>query len=247
MYYTQNTEGYIINIKDKSLVIDMFSDKPIHLDNAIIIHEKVNTQDTHKEYIQSSLMTVQSLMTLESPKETVLDVYYFFTKLNDILYFVHDYERDILFTKILEDNYIPLLDKISHIISEILKLYALYTIYTDNSIDNKSTNYLLSLIPKRCNIIIKILSKLEYINDLDIDFLFNNYHYLLNNNMLLIQKHLSLKFNNDIAEEISKQFVKLVVKEDYRTLLFIPDHKITYEIVRFAIECNNRASSCISE
>lgn len=225
MYYTQNIEGYIINIKDKSLVIDMFSDKPIHLDNAIIIHEKVNT--------------------LESPKETVLDVYYFFNKLDDILYFVHDYERDILFAKLIEDNYIPLLDKISHIISEILKLYALYTIYTDNSIDNKSTNYLLSLIPKQCNIIMKILSKLEYINDLDIDFLFNNYHYLLNNNMLLIQKHLSLKFNNDIAEQISKQFVKLVVKEDYRTLLFIPDHKITYEIVRFAIECNNRSLSCI--
>ena len=229
MYYTQNTEGYIINIKDNSLVIDMFSDKPIHLDNAIIIHEKVETQE--------------SIIT----RQVVLDVYYFFTKLNDILYFVHDYERDILFAKLLEDNYIPLLDKIKDIISVILKLYALYTIYTDNSIDNKSTNYLLSLIPKRCNIIIKILSKLEYINDLDIDFLFNNYHYLLNNNMLLIQKHLSLKFNNDIAEEISKQFVKLVVKEDYRTLLFIPDHKITYEIVRFAIECNNRASSCISE
>ena len=153
MYYTQNIEGYIINIKDKSLVIDMFSDKPIHLDNAIIIHEKVNTLES------------------DVPKETVLDVYYFFTKLNDILYFVHDYERDILFAKLIEDNYIPLLDKISHIISEILKLYALYTIYTDNSIDNKSTNYLLSLIPKRCNIIIKILSKLEYINDLDIDFL----------------------------------------------------------------------------
>jgi predicted HAD superfamily Cof-like phosphohydrolase len=27
----------------------------------------------------------------------------------------------------------------------------------------------------------------------------------------------------DITEEISKQFVKLVIKEDYRTLLFIPD------------------------
>jgi hypothetical protein len=227
MYYTQNTEGYIINIKDKSLVKDIFSDEPIHLDNAIIIHEKVNTLDTHREYI--------------------LDVYYFFSKLNDILYFIHDYERDILFAKLLENNSIPLLDKIKDIISVILKLYALYTIYTDKSIDNKSTNYLLSLVPKRCNIIIKILSKLEYINDLDIDFLFNNYHYLLNNNMLLIQKHLSLKFNNDIAEEISKQFIKLVIKEDYRTLLFIPDHKITYEIIRFAIECNNRASSCISE
>ena len=227
MYYTQNTEGYIINIKDNSLVIDMFSDKPIHLDNAIIIHEKVETQE--------------SIIT----RQVVLDVYYFFTKLNDILYFVHDYERDILFAKLLEDNYIPLLDKIKDIISVILKLYALYTIYTDNSIDNKSTNYLLSLIPKRCNIIIKILSKLEYINDLDIDFLFNNYHYLLNNNMLLIQKYLSLKFNNDIVEEICKQFIKLVIKEDYRTLLFFPDHKITNEIVRFAIKCNNRALDCI--
>jgi hypothetical protein len=241
MYYAQNTEGYIINIKDKSLVIDMFSNKPIHLDNAIIIHEKVNTQDIHKETVQSAMVTQ------ESQKETVLDVYYFFTKLNDILYFVHDYERDILFAKLLENNYIPLLDKIKDIISIILKLYALYTIYTDNSIDNKSTKYLLSLIPKHCNIIMKILSKLEYINDLDIDFLFNNYNYLLNNNMLLIQKYLSLKFNNDIAEEISKQFVKLVVKEDYRTLLFIPDHKITYEIIKFAIECNNRASNCIND
>ena len=119
MYYTQNTEGYIINIKDKSLIKDMFSDEPIHLDNAIIIHEKVES--------------------LESPKETVLDVYYFFTKLNDILYFVHDYERDILFSKLLENNYIHILDKIKDIISVILKLYALYTIYTDNSIDNKST------------------------------------------------------------------------------------------------------------
>ena len=51
MYYTQNTEGYIINIKDKSLIKDIFSDEPIHLDNAIIIHEKVETQNTHKEYI----------------------------------------------------------------------------------------------------------------------------------------------------------------------------------------------------
>jgi hypothetical protein len=237
MYYAQNTEGYIINIKDKSLVIDIFSNKPIHLDNAIIIHEPVSTK----------LIVQSHEKTKHIHKEYVLDVYYFFTKLNDILYFVHDNERDILFAKLLENNYIPLLDKISHIISEILKLYALYSIYTDKSIYNKSTNYLLSLVPKQCNIIMKILSKLEYINDLDIDFLFNNYNYLLNNNMLLIQKHLSLKFNNDIVEEISKQFIKLVIKEDYRTLLFIPDHKITYEIIRFAIKCNNTASKCITD
>lgn len=227
MYYAQNTEGYIINTKDESLVIDMFSNEPIHLDNALIIQEKIETIE-------------QSLTRL-----VVLDVYYFFTKLNDILHFIHDYERDILFNKLIEDNSIPIIDKIKDVISVILKLYTLYTIYIDNSNDNKSTNYLLSLVPQRCNIIMKILSKLEYVNYLDIDFLFNNYHYLLNNNIILIQKYLLLKFNHDITEEINKQFIKLVIKEDYRTLLFFPDNKITNEIIRFAIKCNNKALNYI--
>ena len=98
---------------------------------------------------------------------------------------------------------------------------------------------LLSLLPNNCEILFKILSNLDVIDCLDIDFLFNNYSYLLRNNIELIQK--KFRLNNDITGEINKQLFKQVVKEDIRTLLFIPDDKLSYDIIKYAVQNNGFA------
>jgi hypothetical protein len=104
-------------------------------------------------------------------------------------------------------------------------------------------NMLLSLIPNNYDILIKILLlNWNWCSEEDIEFLFNNYNYLLN--IELIQNKFLL--NDDISEEIKKQLIKQVIKEDYRISLFIPDYLLTDDIIKLAIKCNPSAIDYIS-
>ena len=202
MSYSVNTDGYIININDGSLVKDMLSHKPVHINNAIKIFDKI------------------------------CDIYHLFSKLYDILSknYNNSISRDILINKILENNSISFSNKILDIITDIMKLL---------NFPIKTQKMLLSLVPNHCDILFKILSKLDSIDYSDINFLFINYHFLLKNNILLIQKKFSL--NNDIGDEIIKQLFKQVVKEDHRTILFISDNKLSYDIIKEAVQSNGLA------
>jgi hypothetical protein len=202
MSYSVNIDGYIININDGSLVKDMLSLKPVHINNAIKIFDKI------------------------------CDIYHLFSKLYDILSknYNNSISRDILINKILENNSISFSNKILDIITDIMKLL---------NFPIKTQKMLLSLVPNHCDILFKILSKVDSIDYLDINFLFDNYHFLLRNDILLIQKKFSL--NNDIGDEIIKQLFKQVVKEDRRTLLFIPDNKLSYDIIKEAVQSNGLA------
>ena len=202
MSYSVNINGYIINANDGSLVKDMLSYKPVHINNAIKIFDKI------------------------------CDIYYLFSKLYDILANIsnNNISSDILINKILENNSISLSNKILNIISDIMKIL---------NFPIKTQKMLLSLVPNHCDILFKILSKLDFIDFSDINFLFNNYHFLLRNEILLIQKKFSL--NNDIGDEIIKQLFKQVVKEDHRTILFIHDNKLSYDIIKEAVKSNGLA------
>jgi len=202
MSYSVNIDGYIININDGSLVKDMLSLKPVHINNAIKIFDKI------------------------------CDIYHLFSKLYDILSknYNNNISRDILINKILENNSISFSNKILDIITDIMKLL---------NFPIKTQKMLLSLVPNHCDILFKILSKVDSIDYSDINFLFDNYHFLLRNDILLIQKKFSL--NNDIGDEIIKQLFKQVVKEDHRTLLFISDNKLSYNIIKEAVQNNGLA------
>ena len=106
-------------------------------------------------------------------------------------------------------------------------------------IPSETQNMLLSLVPNNCEILFKILFNLDVIDYLDINFLFNNYNYLLKNNIELIQNKFLL--SNDITEEINKQLIKQVLKEDIRTLLFIPDDKLLFDIIKYTVQNNGLA------
>jgi hypothetical protein len=200
MSYSVNIDGYIIN--NEILVKDMLSHKPIHINNAIKIFDKI------------------------------CDIYYLFSKLYDILAknYNNSISCDILINKIFENNSISLSNKILDIITDIMKLL---------NFPIKTQKMLLSLIPNHCDILFKILSKLDNIDYSDINFLFDNYHFLLRNYILLIQNKFSL--NNDIGDEIIKQLFKQVVKEDHRTLLFISDNKLSYDIIKESVQSNGLA------
>jgi hypothetical protein len=202
MSYSVNIDGYIININDGSFVKDMLSYKPVHINNAIKIFDKI------------------------------CDIYHLFSKLYDILSknYNNSISRDILINKILENNSISFSNKILDIITDIMKIL---------NFPIKTQKMLLSLVPNHCDILFKILSKVDSIDYSDINFLFDNYHFLLRNDILLIQKKFSL--NNDIGDEIIKQLFKQVVKEDHRTILFIPDNKLSYDIIKEAVKSNGLA------
>jgi hypothetical protein len=104
-------------------------------------------------------------------------------------------------------------------------------------------NMLLSLIPNNYDILIKILLlNWNWCSEEDIEFLFNNYNYLLN--IELIQNKFLL--NDDISEEIKKQLIKQVIKENHRISIFIPDYLLTDDIIKLAIKCNSSAIDYIS-
>jgi hypothetical protein len=202
MSYSVNTDGYIINVNDGSLIKDMLSYKHVHINNAIKIFDKI------------------------------CNIYNLLSKLYDILSknYNNSISHDILINKILENNSISFSNKILDIITDIMKLL---------NFPIKTQKMLLSLVPNHCDILFKILSKVDIIDYSDINFLFDNYHFLLRNDILLIQKKFSL--NNDIGDEIIKQLFKQVVKEDHRTLLFIPDNKLSYNIIKEAVQSNGLA------
>ena len=132
----------------------------------------------------------------------------------------YDYFKTVktIFNVKTEPFYIPLIpiveisNKILDVLFELVELL---------KIPSETQNMLLSLVPNNCEILFKILSNLDVIDSLDIHFLFNNYNYLLRNNIELIQNKFLL--SNDITEEINKELFKQAVKEDIRTLLFIPN------------------------
>jgi hypothetical protein len=143
--------------------------------------------------------------------------------------------KDPTTKKVVHIPLTPIEDISNKILDVLFELVELLKI----SCSKETENMLLSLVPNNCEILFKILSNLDVIDCLDIHFLFNNYHYLLRNNIELIQNKFSL--NNDITEEINKQLIKQVVKEDIRTLLFIPDHQLSYDIIEYAVQNNGFA------
>jgi hypothetical protein len=107
-------------------------------------------------------------------------------------------------------------------------------------------NMLLSLIPNNYDILIKILLlNWDYCAEEDIEFLFNNYNYLLN--IELIQNKFLL--NDDISEEIKKQdvfkylpewkktdkIIKFAIKRNFELIEYVEKDKITDEIIKLAI------------
>jgi len=197
MYSNTIQNDYIINKKYKSLVRDIlsYSELPSYfLSIDFIIY----------------LGKINNLLVKLNLCPTEYD--YFETFKN--LFFV----KDPITKKIVNIPLIPIAEISNKILDLLFELVELLKIPLETQ------NMLLSLVPNNCEILFKILSNLDIINYLDINFLFNNYNYLLRNNIELIQNKFSL--NNDIIIEINKQLFKQVVKEDIRTLLFIPDHKL---------------------
>ena len=195
-----SSNDYIINKKYKSLVKDILS------------YSKLPSYFLSIDFI-IYLGKINNLLVKLNLCPTEYD--YHKTVLN--LFFV----KDPITKKVVNIPLTPILE-ISHKILDVL--FELVELLKINS-SKETENMLLSLVPNNCEILFKILSNLDVINCLDIHFLFNNYNYLLKNNIELIQNKFSL--NNDIILEINKQLFKQAVKEDIRTLLFIPDHKLS--------------------
>ena len=193
-----SSNDYIINKKYKSLVKDIlsYSELPSYfLSIDFIIY----------------LGKINNLLVKLNLCPTEYD--YFETFKN--IFFV----KDPITKKVVNIPLTPIAEISNKILDVLFELVELL------KIPSETQNMLLSLVPNNCEILFKILSNLDVINCLDIHFLFNNYNYLLKNNIELIQNKFSL--NNDIILEINKQLFKQAVKEDIRTLLFIPDHKLS--------------------
>jgi hypothetical protein len=209
-----SSNDYIINKKYKSLVKDILS------------YSKLPSYFLSIDFI-IYLGKINNLLVKLNLCPTEYD--YHKTVVN--LFFV----KDPITKKVVNIPLTPILE-ISHKILDVL--FELVELLKINS-SKETENMLLSLVPNNCEILFKILSNLDVINCLDIHFLFNNYNYLLKNNIELIQNKFSL--NNDIIFEIYKQLFKQAVKEDIRTLLFIPDHKLSDYIIEIAVKKNGLA------
>jgi hypothetical protein len=199
MSYTQNTEDYIINKKYKSLVKDIlsYSELPSYFLSIDFI--------IYLGKINNLLIKLDLCPTEYNYHKTILNLFFVKDPITKIVI-------NIPLTPIAEIS-----NKILDVLFELVELL---------KIPSETQNMLLSLLPNNCEILFKILSNLDVINYLDINFLFNNYNYLLRNNIELIQNKFLL--NNDIIFEINKQLFKQAVKEDIRTLLFIPDDKLSF-------------------
>ena len=97
--------------------------------------------------------------------------------------------KDPITQKIINIPFTPIAEISNKILDVLFELVELLKI---------KENLLLSLVPNNCEILFKILSNLDVIDNLDISFLFDNYSYLLNNNIELIQNKFLL--SNDITE-----------------------------------------------
>jgi hypothetical protein len=200
---------YIINKKYKSLVKDILS------------YSKLPSYFLSHDFILYLMKFSILLLELDlCPTE-----YNFLDTINTLFFVFNPITEEIIdvpLTPIAEIS-----NKILDVLFELVELLKI------------KENMLLSLVPNNCEILFKILSNLDVIDSLDIHFLFNNYNYLLNDNVKLIQSKFLL--SDDITEEINKQLFKQAVKEDIRTLLFIPDHNFIYEIIVIAVKNNGFA------
>jgi hypothetical protein len=200
---------YIINKKYKSLVIDILS------------YSNLPLYFISCKFILHLLRFGKLLieLNLHSTENN-----YFETL--QTLFFV----KDPITKEVISINSSNYSNKILDVLFELVELL---------KIPSETQNMLLSLVPNNCEILFKILFHLDVIDYLDINFLFNNYNYLLRNNIELIQNKFLL--SNDITEEINKQLIKQVLKEDIRTLLFIPDDKLSFDIIKYTVQNNGLA------
>jgi hypothetical protein len=206
---SQIPNKYIINKKYNSLVIDILS------------YSNLPLYIVSCEFIVYLMNFGKLLIELDlDPTE------YDYLETLQALFFV----KDPITKELISIDFSNYSNKILDVLFELVELL---------KISSETQNMLLSLVPNNCEILFKILSNLDVIDDLDINFLFNNYNYLLRNNIELIQNKFLL--NNDITEEINKQLIKQVVKEDIRTLLFIPDDKLLLNIIKYTVQNNGLA------
>ena len=194
-----SSNDYIINKKYKSLVKDIlsYSELPSYFLSIDFI--------IYLGKINNLLVKLNLCPTEYNYHKTILN-----------LFFV----KDPITKKVVNIPLTPITEISNKILDVLFELVELL------KIPSETQNMLLSLLPNNCEILFKILSNLDVINYLDINFLFNNYNYLLRNNIELIKNKFSL--NNDIIFEINKQLFKQAVKEDIRTLLFIPDDNLSF-------------------
>ena len=207
-----SSNDYIINKKYKRLVRDILS------------YSELPSYFISIDFI-IYLGKINNLLTKLNLCPTEYD--YFETFKN--IFFV----KDPITKKVVNIPLTPIAEISNKILDVLFELVELL------KIPSETQNMLLSLVPNNCEILFKILSNLDVINNLDINFLFDNYSYLLNNNIKLIQNKFLL--NNDIIIEINKELFKQVVKKDIRTLLFISDHKLSSEIIEVAVQKNGLA------
>ena len=204
---------YIINKKYKSLVLVKYILSYSELPSYFLSHDFI-----------LYLMKFSTLLLKLNLCPTEYD---FFVQLTFKNIF---FEKDPITKKVVNIPLTPIKEISNKILDVLFELVELLKI---------DINMLLSLVPNNCEILFKILSNLDVIENSDINFLFDNYSCLLNNNIKLIQNKFLL--SDDITEEINKELFKEAVKEDIRTLLFIPDHKLSYEIILSAVQYNGLA------
>jgi hypothetical protein len=194
-----SSNDYIINKKYKSLVKDIlsYSELPSYFLSIDFI--------IYLGKINNLLVKLNLCPTEYDYHKTILN-----------LFFV----KDPITKKVINIPLTPIVEISNKILDVLFELVELL------KIPSETQNMLLSLLPNNCEILFKILSNLDVIDYLDINFLFNNYSYLLRNNIELIQNKFLL--NNDIIFEINKQLFKQAVKEDIRNLVFIPENKLSF-------------------
>jgi len=151
------SNDYIINKKYKSLVIDILS------------YSNLPLYFISCEFI-AYLMSFGKLLIELNLHPTEYD--YLETLIT--IFFV----KDPITKEVISIDCSNYSNKILDILFELVELL---------KIPSETQNMLLSLVPNNCEILFKILSNLDVIDDLDINFLFNNYNYLLRNNIELIQ------------------------------------------------------------
>jgi hypothetical protein len=154
-----SSNDYIINKKYKSLVKDIlsYSELPSYfLSIDFIIY----------------LGKINNLLV----KLNLCPIEYDYHKTILNLFFV----KDPITKKVVNIPLTPIVEISNKILDVLFELVELL------KIPSETQNMLLSLLPNNCEILFKILSNLDVIDCLDINFLFNNYNYLLRNNIELL-------------------------------------------------------------
>ena len=232
--YLTNKEGYIINKNDGSLVIDILSQKSIHIDNLTgslslginrLLYKPILDNLGYNFCDNYIINKTDNSLVIDTITHQPICFNILISNLIDKLNYSIKYNNSLFIKK---NNLVLNSNIISKNIIEIMKLL---------NYPKKIHNMILSLIPNNCDILLKIVNKIEIISFSDFDFLFNNYLYLLN--IKLIQNKFLL--NNDVIMEIKKQLIKQAIKEDIRTILFIPDYNLTYDICKLAVTLNVKA------